>query len=259
MFMGIESINQDSLKSVDKQNSAKLYEEMIKRIHDQGIDIHAGFICGLDHEDVFDFERTAEWATKMGLAGALWRIMTPYPGTKQFAELKAAGRILTENWTAYTGEHVVYKPAKMTVEQLYWGHKWAKGQVLFISFHRTAGDPAGVSERVRRATQHYRLWTGLSLHVSPGRRFGAGECLPRHEPLAAASGTDRLSIPLSTEEAIQLYHGPIWIKSARKCNLDRGSINVEPRSGFCSTRKRHAHVLAWFLASDHDAGPDPHP
>lgn len=146
MFMGIESINQESLKSVDKQNSAKLYEEMIKRIHDRGIDIHAGFICGLDHEDVFDFERTAEWATKMGLAGALWRIMTPYPGTKQFAELKAAGRILTENWTAYTGEHVVYKPAKMTVEQLYWGHKWAKGQ--FYSF-KSIGQRA-----IQRASQN---------------------------------------------------------------------------------------------------------
>jgi hypothetical protein len=146
MFMGIESINQDSLKSVDKQNSAKLYEEMITRIHDHGIDIHAGFICGLDHEDVFDFERTAEWATKMGLAGALWRIMTPYPGTKQFAELKAAGRILTENWTAYTDEHVVYKPAKMTVEQLYWGHKWAKGQ--FYSF-RSIGQRA-----IQRASQN---------------------------------------------------------------------------------------------------------
>jgi radical SAM superfamily enzyme YgiQ (UPF0313 family) len=146
MFMGIESINQDSLKSVDKQNQAKLYEEMIKRIHDQGIDIHAGFICGLDHEDVYDFERTAEWATKMGLAGALWRIMTPYPGTKQFAELKAAGRILTTNWTAYTGEHVVYKPAKMTIEQLYWGHKWAKGQ--FYSF-KSIGQRA-----IQRASQN---------------------------------------------------------------------------------------------------------
>ncbi len=127
MFMGLESINQSSLKSVDKQNTVKTYEELIPRIHDQGIDIHAGFVCGLDHEDVHDFERTAEWATRMGLAGAIWRIMTPYPGTRLYEELKAAGRLLTEDWTYYSGEHVVYRPAKMTVEELYWGHKWAKG------------------------------------------------------------------------------------------------------------------------------------
>ncbi|WP_447598321.1 B12-binding domain-containing radical SAM protein [Nitrospira sp. Nam80] len=127
MFMGIESINQDSLKSVGKQNNANLYEELIRRIHGHGMDIHAGFICGLDHEDVYDFERTAEWATRMGLCGAIWRILTPYPGTRLFEELKAAGRLLTTDWTCYSGEHVVYRPAKMTIEELYWGQKWAKG------------------------------------------------------------------------------------------------------------------------------------
>lgn len=146
MFMGIESINQDSLKSVNKQNTAKTYEELIRRIHGYGIDIHAGFICGLDHEDVFDFERTAEWATRMGLTGAIWRILTPYPGTRLYQDLKAAGRLLTTNWTYYSGEHVVYRPAKMTIEELYWGHKWAKGQ--FYSY-RSIGE-----RMVRRAAQN---------------------------------------------------------------------------------------------------------
>ena len=146
MFMGLESINQDSLKSVNKQNSAKSYEELIRRVHDYGIDIHAGFICGLDHEDVYQFERTAEWATRMGLCGAIWRILTPYPGTKLFDELKAAGRLLTTDWTYYGGEHVVYRPAKMTVEELYWGQKWAKRH--FYSY-RSIGE-----RMVRRTAQN---------------------------------------------------------------------------------------------------------
>lgn len=146
MFMGIESINQESLKSVNKQNTVKTYEELIRRIHDHGIDIHAGFVCGLDHEDVYDFERTAEWATRMGLCGAIWRILTPYPGTRLFEEFKAAGRLLTTNWTSYSGEHVVYRPAKMTVEELYWGHKWAKGH---FNSYRSIGE-----RMVRRASQN---------------------------------------------------------------------------------------------------------
>ena len=52
-------------------------------------------------------------------------------------ELKAAGRLLTTDWTSYSGEHVVYRPAKMTVEELYWGHKWAKGH--FYSY-RSIGE-----------------------------------------------------------------------------------------------------------------------
>ncbi len=146
MFMGLESINQSSLKSVDKQNTVKTYEELIRRIHDQGIDIHAGFVCGLDHEDVYDFERTAEWATRMGLCGAIWRIQIPYPGTRLYEELKAAGRLLTTDWTYYSGEHVVYRPAKMTVEELYWGHKWVKGH---FNSYRSIGE-----RMVRRTIQN---------------------------------------------------------------------------------------------------------
>ncbi|HXJ77206.1 MAG TPA: radical SAM protein, partial [Candidatus Methylomirabilis sp.] len=128
MFMGLESISQESLKSVQKQNTAKMYEELIRRVHDHGIDIHAGFVCGLDHDDVSSFERTAEWVNRMGLCGAIFRILTPYPGTRLFEQLRAEGRLLTTNWTSYSGEHVVYRPAKMTVEELYWGQKWLKAQ-----------------------------------------------------------------------------------------------------------------------------------
>ena len=128
MFMGLESLSQESLQSVQKQNTAKMYEELIRRVHDHGIDIHAGFVCGLDHDDVSSFERTAAWVNRMGLCGALFRILTPYPGTRLFEQLRAAGRLLTTNWTAYSGEHVVYRPAKMSVEELYWGHKWLKRQ-----------------------------------------------------------------------------------------------------------------------------------
>jgi radical SAM superfamily enzyme YgiQ (UPF0313 family) len=128
MFMGLESLSQESLKSVQKHNTAKMYEALIRRVHDHGIDIHAGFVCGLDHDDVSSFARTAEWVNRMGLCGAIFRILTPYPGTRLFEQLRAAGRLLTTNWTAYNGEHVVYRPAKMTVEELYWGQKWLKRQ-----------------------------------------------------------------------------------------------------------------------------------
>ncbi|MDE2150359.1 MAG: B12-binding domain-containing radical SAM protein [Gammaproteobacteria bacterium] len=128
MFMGLESVDQESLTSVNKQNSAKNYETLIHRIQAVGIDVHAGFVSGLDHEDVFSFERTVEWGNRVGLCGAIWRVLTPYPGTQLFEEFRRAGRLLTTDWTAYSGEHVVFRPARMTPEELYWGHKWAKRQ-----------------------------------------------------------------------------------------------------------------------------------
>ena len=196
MFMGLESINQDSLKSVNKQNSAKAYEELIRRVHDHGIDIHAGFICGLDHEDVYQFERTAEWATRMGLCGAIWRILTPYPGTKLFDDLKAAGRLLTTDWTYYGGEHVVYRPAKMTVEELYWGQKWAKRH--FYSY-RSIGE-----RMVKRAKQNgaHELFNTLGAGLGYRSMFQLSTELPvdvyrdlRHLPPQPAPVADRFPYP----------------------------------------------------------------
>jgi radical SAM superfamily enzyme YgiQ (UPF0313 family) len=196
MFMGLESINQDSLKSINKQNSAKTYEELIQRVHDHGIDIHAGFICGLDHEDVYQFERTAEWATRMGLCGAIWRILTPYPGTKLFEELKAANRLLTTDWTYYGGEHVVYRPAKMTVEELYWGQKWAKRH--FYSYR-------SISERmVTRAKQNgaHELLNTLGAGLGYRSMFQLSTELPvdvyrdlNHLPSQPAPAADRFPYP----------------------------------------------------------------
>ena len=62
------------------------------------------------------------------VAGGVVDVQLEPVGTRLFEQLRAAGRLLTTNWTAYSGEHVVYRPAKMTVEELYWGQKWLKRQ-----------------------------------------------------------------------------------------------------------------------------------
>jgi radical SAM superfamily enzyme YgiQ (UPF0313 family) len=128
MFLGLESLSQASLKSVQKPNTAQLYEALIRRVHAQGIESHAGFGCGLDHDAVSSFARTAAWVNRMGRGGAICRILPPDPGTRLFEQRRAAGRLLTTNWTSYSGEHVVYRPAKMTVEELSWGQQWVKRQ-----------------------------------------------------------------------------------------------------------------------------------
>jgi len=160
MFVGLESLNQDSLKSVDKRNRVETYEDLIRRVQDHGIDIHAGFVVGMDYDDVSTFERTVEWANKMGISGGIWRILTPYPGTRLFDELDAAGRLLTKDWTYYDGENVVHRPASMSVEQLYWGHKWAKRQ--FYSFR-------SIGERMLRRA---KLTDPLDLISAVGIGFG---------------------------------------------------------------------------------------
>ena len=45
-------------------------------------------------------------------------ILTPFPGTILYNQLKKEGRIINKNWDVYDGLHCVYKPLGMTAEEL---------------------------------------------------------------------------------------------------------------------------------------------
>ena len=49
-------------------------------------------------------------------------MLTPYPGTLTWYEMKKANRIVSFDWEKYDQGNVVYRPAKMTGEELRVGH-----------------------------------------------------------------------------------------------------------------------------------------
>ncbi len=126
MLIGLESISRDSLRASGKPINFNKYKEMIQRIMDSGIGIDGSFIFGFDNEDTSIFERTLEFIVKIKLPAATFSILTPYPGTKLKEKLEAEERIMDRNWEHYNGTHSVFKPAKMTPDQLEEGRTWIK-------------------------------------------------------------------------------------------------------------------------------------
>ncbi len=126
MLIGLESISRDSLRASGKPINFNKYKEMIQRIMDSGIGIDGSFIFGFDNEDTSIFERTLEFIAKIRLPAATFSILTPYPGTKLKEKLEEEGRIIDRNWEHYNGTHAVFKPAKMTPDQLEEGRTWIK-------------------------------------------------------------------------------------------------------------------------------------
>ena len=84
--------------------------------------INGSFVFGMDDDDESVFARTVDWAIEHGLTTATFHIQTPYPGTRLFARMEAAGRILTRDWDLYDTRHVVYRPARLTPEALKRGY-----------------------------------------------------------------------------------------------------------------------------------------
>jgi len=126
MLIGLESISRNSLRASGKPINFNRYKEMIQHILDSGIGIDGSFIFGFDNEDTSIFERTLEFIVKIRLPAATFSILTPYPGTKLKEKLEEKGRIIDRNWEHYNGTHSVFKPAKMTPDQLEEGRTWIK-------------------------------------------------------------------------------------------------------------------------------------
>jgi radical SAM superfamily enzyme YgiQ (UPF0313 family) len=77
--------------------------------------------------------------------GALFPILTPYPGTLLRERLKREERILTDRWDLYDMEHVTFVPRRMSPEKLQEGFEWINSSFLswgsifrrLLKFHRS--------------------------------------------------------------------------------------------------------------------------
>ena len=76
------------------------------------------FVFGLDEDRSDVFRRTADFAIEEKIDLPRFAIATPFPGTPLYQRLEAEGRILTRDWSLYDGQHVVFQPKHMGVEEL---------------------------------------------------------------------------------------------------------------------------------------------
>jgi len=128
LFVGLETTNQADLREQRKfQNLDRDYAAAIRRLHGVGVMVNGSFVFGMDNDDGTLFDRTVEWALEHGIETATFHILTPYPGTALYNRMELNGRLLHRDWDLYDTRHAVFRPARMTPEQLeegYWKAYW---------------------------------------------------------------------------------------------------------------------------------------
>jgi len=112
--LGLESINQATLDHFEKSQTVGDIEHAIKVLHDYGIRSHGMFVLGADHDTPDSVRETVEFAIRNKIDTIMLNILTPLPGTLQFEELDAEGRIIERDWSFYDAQHVVFRPRQMT-------------------------------------------------------------------------------------------------------------------------------------------------
>ena len=126
LLLGFESLLQEGLDGIAKDfNLVDRYGEVVSKLHGRGIAIQGCFVFGFDTDDTSVFERTVEFVDRVKIDLPRYAVCTPFPRTELHKKWSAEGRILTDDWSLYDSQHVVYRPARMSPEELGEGLRWA--------------------------------------------------------------------------------------------------------------------------------------
>lgn len=123
LLIGFETLSPNTMRSIGKKpNHPDHYLEIIRKIHDFGVGVDASFVFGFDTDDAGVFDRTVDFVHQAKIEIPYYSILTPYPGTRLFKRLEEERRILTDDWSLYDTNHVVFRPSNLTPDQLLSGY-----------------------------------------------------------------------------------------------------------------------------------------
>lgn len=145
--IGIESFSAKLPKHGSVDTREKL-ERLIGNCHDNGMMVQGNFIMGLDCDGPEVFGEVYDYSVNSALDHISADILLPYPHTPLFDQMKAQGRILHTDWDRYDYRHIVYRPKRLSVQEM------ARG---FADFHNNIGK---VSFLAKKLSQVYRRTRG---------------------------------------------------------------------------------------------------
>jgi len=170
VFVGFETLNDPNLADARKRTPPVAdYARRVGILHDNGIQVNGSFVLGFDHDGPDVFDRTVAWIEGNRLECATFHILTPYPGTPLFRRMEAGGRLLHRDWALYDTAHVVFRPARMTPEELAEGYASCYRRLFSAGsiWRRRPLDPRAVAPYLAMSLLYKRanpLWTFLIRH-----------------------------------------------------------------------------------------------
>jgi len=123
LLLGLESLNEQSLREMGKSGRCRAdqFADAIARLHAHGIRICASFLFGYDHDTPAAFADTLTFANRQRFMLALFNHLTPFPGTRLYAEMEAQGRLRFDRWWLASGVRwgdVVFEPKQFSAGAL---------------------------------------------------------------------------------------------------------------------------------------------
>jgi radical SAM superfamily enzyme YgiQ (UPF0313 family) len=119
IFMGLESIDPENLKSVSKSfNKPAEYGAVLERLHRYDLYAITSFIFGMDRDRLGAADRTLEQIHSWPPGLPVFGLLTPYPATPLYDKLAAAGRLTRpRHWLDFKPFTMAHSPLGLSAEQ----------------------------------------------------------------------------------------------------------------------------------------------
>jgi len=117
--IGLESINPGSLKEMNKRmNQVDDYALILRNLRKRGIFFSVNLVLGLDSDTTESFAETVTFLRREKVPMSFMFIVTPRVGTALREDLEKQGRLLSMDWSRYSGSECVFQPTGFSPAEL---------------------------------------------------------------------------------------------------------------------------------------------
>ncbi len=120
VFLGIESVHQQSLDAMNKQNTTpQMVKHVVSSLQDRGISIFGGVIIGFPGETVSMVRQNIQFARSLNLTCIQFTPITAFPGTDFYNEMSEKKMITSNDYRHYDLFHSMMRTEQLTNNEIY--------------------------------------------------------------------------------------------------------------------------------------------
>lgn len=115
---GIESMNPANLNAIRKGETIEVELEMLERLNDHNCITIASYMIGFEQDTVEGVERNLRRLRRLNPDFLKLFVLTPYPHTPLWEEIRRKYGIDTSDWSKFDGKHLVWNHPRLTSKDI---------------------------------------------------------------------------------------------------------------------------------------------
>ncbi|MFW9785200.1 MAG: B12-binding domain-containing radical SAM protein [Candidatus Heimdallarchaeota archaeon] len=120
VFLGIESVHQQSLDAMNKQNTTpEMVKKVVSMLQDRGISIFGGVIIGFPGETKTMVRQNIQFARSLNLTCIQFTPITAFPGTEFYNEMSKKNMVTSKDYRHYDLFHPMMHTEQLTTNEIY--------------------------------------------------------------------------------------------------------------------------------------------